>query len=608
MSGVVVPRACRRGSAAKIKIDQLITPLLRGQTKGLFVLLAPPGGGKTTALAYLRAVLPPEARVQLFDEDERRAARTAASDGVALLAASTIGPSLRPADVFELCAWTIEDCLEYLAGKHRAQCASVLERLTSDPTLDALKGSPQLLTLIMDRMAEDPLSRHSREILRQFTWLLIPPGPVHDLLMADGPVQFGEPSCLNATQQRWWRHDAVERVFAAEWIADQLCRGNTPVALLNMTAAKLLPDIVAAVRLRPAAIAQLEHIVRDDPQGPNVAMAASILLKLDPDWRPPSARWLNFAGANLRGVRWSGINLDSAFLAGADLSEADLSGAILAGARAGNVRMLRANLRGARLHAAVLTGALLTGADLTSVFASGVDLRSCDASGANFADALLDHARMDDVNLSGTRLNHCSLTEATLRRCTLDEADFSDANLDRAMLWELAMQDSTWTNATFRAAQLVRCNLEGLELPNAHFEQCGLRHCLLTGTRIPGGHFNGASLCNAGVAEIDWPDADLRDADFTHASFHLGSSRSGLVGSTIPCEGSRTGFYTDEYNEQDYKSPEEIRKACLCGADLRGARIEGTDFYLVDLRAAQYTQEQARHFGACGAILVSRAE
>ena len=48
-----------------------------------------------------------------------------------------------------------------------------------------------------------------------------------------------------------------------------------------------------------------------------------------------------------------------------------------------------------------------------------------------------------------------------------------------------------------------------------------------------------------------------------------------MVGSTIPCEGSRTGFYTDDYNEQDYKSPEEIRKACLCGADLRGAPAGG---------------------------------
>ena len=54
------------------------------------------------------------------------------------------------------------------------------------------------------------------------------------------------------------------------------------------------------------------------------------------------------------------------------------------------------------------------------------------------------------------------------------------------------------------------------------------------------------------------------------------------------------------------KSPEEIRKANLVGVDLRGAIIDGVDFYLVDLRDAQYTQDQAEHFARCGAILRSR--
>ncbi len=40
---------------------------------------------------------------------------------------------------------------------------------------------------------------------------------------------------------------------------------------------------------------------------------------------------------------------------------------------------------------------------------------------------------------------------------------------------------------------------------------------------------------------------------------------------------SRTEFYTDEYGEQDFKNPEEIHKANLRGADLRGARIDGVD-------------------------------
>ena len=57
--------------------------------------------------------------------------------------------------------------------------------------------------------------------------------------------------------------------------------------------------------------------------------------------------------------------------------------------------------------------------------------------------------------------------------------------------------------------------------------------------------------------------------------------------SYLASEGTRTGFYTDDSYEQDFKAPEEIRKANLCHADLRGAEIEKVDFYLVDLRGAR---------------------
>ena len=138
------------------------------------------------------------------------------------------------------------------------------------------------------------------------------------------------------------------------------------------------------------------------------------------------------------------------------------------------------------------------------------------------------------------------------------------------------------------------------------FSGADLTGSLFTGSRFPEGKFRNAQLVEAGLAEIDWPNADLRDADLTHASFHLGSSRSGLGRQHDPLRRLPTGFYTDDYNEQDYKSPEEIRKACLCGADLRGATLEGTDFYLVDLRDAKYTEDQHEHFARCGAILKSR--
>ena len=73
-----------------------------------------------------------------------------------------------------------------------------------------------------------------------------------------------------------------------------------------------------------------------------------------------------------------------------------------------------------------------------------------------------------------------------------------------------------------------------------------------------------------------------------------------------PARGAVPGFYTDDYHDQDVKPAEEIRKANLRGADLRGAQIEGVDFYLVDLRDAKYTPDQAKHLRHCRAILEDR--
>jgi uncharacterized protein YjbI with pentapeptide repeats len=120
---------------------------------------------------------------------------------------------------------------------------------------------------------------------------------------------------------------------------------------------------------------------------------------------------------------------------------------------------------------------------------------------------------------------------------------------------------------------------------------------------MPGAKLRDASLRGCGLADVDWEGADLRNADLRGAVFSMGGSRSGLVGSPYPGHGSRTGFYTDDWNDLTHKHPEEIRKANLCGVDLRGANIEGVDFYLVDLRGALYDAEQAEQLRRCGAIL-----
>ncbi|HLU39531.1 MAG TPA: hypothetical protein VK081_09105 [Planctomycetota bacterium] len=63
--------------------------------------------------------------------------------------------------------------------------------------------------------------------------------------------------------------------------------------------------------------------------------------------------------------------------------------------------------------------------------------------------------------------------------------------------------------------------------------------------------------------------AAWRREPLDHAAFHLGSTRSGLVESTIACEGSRTGFYPDESFDDRFRAPEGVRKANLRGCDLR---------------------------------------
>jgi uncharacterized protein YjbI with pentapeptide repeats len=211
---------------------------------------------------------------------------------------------------------------------------------------------------------------------------------------------------------------------------------------------------------------------------------------------------------------------------------------------------------------------------------------------ATFLKAAARHARFDggelsrcdfrEADLRGSRFSRCSLKHATLTGSRVDGASFNNSNLDSADL----------TSVTGERASFVRA---------------ALYDAILSSSILPRADFRGAFLLNTGLAQIDWEGADLRDADFAGASFHYGSSRSGLVNSFIAGEGSKTGFYTDEYLEQDFKAPEEIRKANLCGSDLRGAKVEGVDWYLVDLRGALYTPDQAAHFARCGAILHTRS-
>ncbi len=202
-------------------------------------------------------------------------------------------------------------------------------------------------------------------------------------------------------------------------------------------------------------------------------------------------------------------------------------------------------------------------------------------------------------------IEYAKLTHVQFHNARIEDTDFEGAQLACADLSGLKLFQAHLCGTDFSFALLKECDLETVEIPAAKFHGADLTDALLTGSTMPDADFSEACLRNAGLADIDWPRANLRGADLRGVSFHLGSTRSGLVGSPIASEGTRTGFYTDDYEEQHFKAPEEIRKANLRGADLRDANLDGVDFYLVDLRDARIDPKYEAHLRSTGAILDS---
>lgn len=125
----------------------------------------------------------------------------------------------------------------------------------------------------------------------------------------------------------------------------------------------------------------------------------------------------------------------------------------------------------------------------------------------------------------------------------------------------------------------------------------------MTGTKLSGLDMRRSVLQNCRLGEVEWVNCDLRESDLRGCTFHFGSTRCGIVGSPYPSHGTRTGFYTDDLERLYFEQPESVRRGNLQGCDLRGANIDGVDFYLIDLRGAKLDPGQKRHAAATGAIL-----
>jgi uncharacterized protein YjbI with pentapeptide repeats/energy-coupling factor transporter ATP-binding protein EcfA2 len=633
----VRPRVISPETGEAIRLDDEIGPMIQEGRGGLIVILGGPGSGKTTALQHLAAILPPWARgrVRLLENLDLSAIASAGPDPLVILALDSIkvatpgyekvllgcpGPELTALDQllssrkpspYRLAPWDQDDAIEYLLATDREACASVMGRLRASRDFSFLDGIPELCSVVLDRMARDEAIGDVRTALRGELAARIDGTSARrdcvedlcvdefrntandELVPAVARMTGSDPAGIHLA--RLVRHRPAALLLAADRIAALIEEGRPrPVMALHFPR-ELVLEVARQVVDSPKAIRHLSELF-DDTRGnilvlPAIAnlekavqpLAASMLHAATPGWRPAPGCRPKLEGAYLDEVAWPGQDLAGVNLRGATMRGADLSGANLERADA-----KQTCLRGAKLQGAILQHVMATQADLGR---------------ANLARARAKHARLRGANLTGALLMNADLWKADLVEARIDGADFTGANLEDACLKGLPLRLARFDGARFGGADLTGCDLEAMSLVEADFHDAKLCGATLTDSRLPRVSFRGANLRDAKLAEIDWPGACLRDANLHGANFHLGTTRSGKLDSPIACEGSRTGFYTHDDLDRHIRPAEEIRKANLRGADLRGALIWNVDFYLVDLRDARYTDDQAKHLRRCRAIL-----
>jgi len=599
------------GGGEPVLLEDALARRAERREHGPVRLEGPPGSGKRTALAFVRLHFAGDERIAIEGEPAERAE---------VVVGVFAGQAFPLPSRLALVPWTRDEWIEYLLANQRAGCTCVMARLEAPERYLALNGRPLLWAAVLDELARDEaltddlsaLRRALRnaagdrlERARALALELVrnpeDPTPRTDLAHLGRDVPR-----LEALLQQ----ESVELLLAAEGVAQSLDEPDPSARLPRRLAPALLRVIGPILREQPRARAALASCLEgSSPDGH--ASAASLLHRCGAEELAAALRALRERGRTL--PRLTGAVLPGLTAPGLDLGHAQLERADLRRAR-----LERADLGSARLAGADFTGAALVGARLTDVHAErarfvGADLRAGRLEGARLAradlgecrleGALLRGASLEQADLVGALLDGADLRAAVLRGARLERASLLGADLGRASLDGLDLRAVRLAGCSLREASLVGCHLEGLALEQLDLARADLTSALLTATVFERADLSGACLWYAGLADVRWRGVNLSGADLSHASFQLGSTRSGLVLGAPAGWGTLTGFYTDETTEPSFQAPEEIRKADLCEADLRGAKILDTDFYLVDLRGARYTPEQERHLRACNAIL-----
>lgn len=622
----VRPRVVRVGErleTSELLEDRISARLLQRTTVSV-AIVGGPGQGVRTALQHLAHVFASEPRVELTESGSCTVHAQTPVRGVGELVPAP-PDNAAEIDLLQLAPWGEDECIEYLLHAHREQCTSVMRRLRDAGDLASLGGVAQLVSAVLDTLAADECALSAAEALDRRVNELLARAPDRAALEALCLQSALEPEYVAALAERrsaaprfegefkLLRHPIARASLAARALLAALERGELAEGALENLGADVVRCTAPLVRVAPSAMrALLERFESAKPK--EAGVVASLLHAADAN---AFAKWIasrvgkrdkpyQLHAARLSGAPWTGFQLANAALPNCDFSRAALVRCNLSGAQLHGARFQRSDLSGANLtevqapHAQFVRAALVSTNAARANF-KHADLRHADLSGAQLLAAQLEHA-----NLRFAILRGASLSKSVLRMAELEETDFTAANLNGADLrgcdfTTSVLREACLDYARVNGATLVELDLSGVSATRADFSEAALY-----GASLRHAKFADASLRCAGLANLDAEGADFTGADFAGATFRLGTTRSGLVFHAPPMEGTRSGFYSDEFFDSPHRAPEEVRTANLRGATLLGANVEWTDFYLVDLRGALYDARQAQHFRRCGAILRDR--
>ncbi len=621
----VRPRVTSPVTGDSVLLQEEVLDLLEQGIHQPIVLVGRRSSGKTTALRHLAAVLP-NARDLHWIDDAKSDIPPSSPDNYPVICTRRRSPGWGRSTELRLLPWGEDELIEYLLAVHPDHCREVISR-TADGR--SLNGSPHWWPIVLDILASDNTVPDVQTAICMHLNAILPINKFRDraerycLLACEESLEPDHvdhaydvlkelrQAGLSKTHEAQLAHPAIRRRLAAEYLVEMLKSSDPRPALAVRLPRDLLVDAGVALADDPKILKLLWRQLREfhltwSNNDRCMGTLISLLRFADPDWRPKSLpTGIDLGGAYLDNVDWPQVCLRES-----DLTKADFSGAVLTGADLRKSYLNFANFSSACLESARLTKAGGRNTDFSRARLRNAIFSRSKFVEANFTDAVLesttfDHASCIRANFSGACLREAQMSETDLSQCQFDEADLTAAKLNGVQLSGVDLRTPILDQTDFTKAWMAEVNLENVDWTDATLPGVYMPGSYLTGSRLQRANLQNADLRRAMLGEIDWEGADLRGADLRGAVFHMGSSREGLLSSPYASEGTRTGFYTDEFTEQHFKPPEEIRKASLRGCDLRGANIEGLDFYLVDLRDACLTPDQLAYVEQCGAILTT---